>query len=223
MEYIEEVVSLSCEGDCHPVLVREINYSFWSSSYLKDPKVSAFSVSNQAFGDVSSDSDSISAMVCSTSPRRSMVVHSQGRVEGSKVPPFGGINHSTNLEGCAESFPEIVFMNACEISSLAIKNREHLWLDILERCAGVSIQESHSNMFQWHVASKPACDILNMSLGCELIKEACEMVPCSNDNISWARRVDMENGNTEAFAHESDDESEQVNMFPELQVLNKRN
>ncbi|KAK8643863.1 hypothetical protein V6N13_013140 [Hibiscus sabdariffa] len=89
-------------------------------------------------------------------------VHSQGRVEGSKLPPFGGIIHSTNSEGCAESFLEIAFMNASEVSSLAIKNREHLTLDILER------------------------------------------------------RIEMKNGNTEAFAHESDVEPEQVNLFPEL-------
>ncbi|KAK8527026.1 hypothetical protein V6N12_054254 [Hibiscus sabdariffa] len=200
--------------------------------------------------------------------------HSLGRVEGSKVPPVGGINQSTNLEGCAENFPEIAFMNVGEFLSLAIKNREHLKLDILEMCTGVSVQESHSNMFPWHVASKSTCnyldcstytnlaafnhcfgglvsvqnlggrspiilengsisdspknlmaveadgeqnivtnralgDILDMGLGCELTEELCEMILCSNDDISWARKVDLTNGNMEVFVPESDAEPEQ--------------
>ncbi|KAK8686667.1 hypothetical protein V6N13_125690 [Hibiscus sabdariffa] len=161
-------------------------------------------------------------------------VHSQGRVEGLKLSPFGGINHSTNLEGCAESFPEIAFMNPSEISSLAMKNREHLRLDIwkVQNLGGCSpsilevgsiygtpkkIMDVDADGEQNLVTNHALGGILDMGLGCELTKEVCEMVSCSNHNISWARRVDMENGNIDAFAHESDSEPEQVNLFSELQ------
>ncbi|KAK8603641.1 hypothetical protein V6N13_096115 [Hibiscus sabdariffa] len=46
-------------------------------------------------------------------------------------------------------------------------------------------------------------DIRNMGLGSELNEELYEMIPCSNVGISWAKRVDMANGNTEAYAIES--------------------
>ncbi|KAK8626894.1 hypothetical protein V6N13_134524 [Hibiscus sabdariffa] len=65
-------------------------------------------------------------------------------------------------------------------------------------------------------------DIRNMGLGSELNKELYEMILCSNVGISWAKRVDMANGNTEAYAIESEVEPEQENFFPELQDLHSR-
>ncbi|KAK8568950.1 hypothetical protein V6N12_007483 [Hibiscus sabdariffa] len=70
------------------------------------------------------------------------------------------------------------------------------------------------------VTNRALGDILETCLGCELIEEVCEMVSCSNDDISWARKVDMENGNIEACAHESDVEPEQDKY---LSVKEKRN
>ncbi|KAK8987978.1 hypothetical protein V6N11_065582 [Hibiscus sabdariffa] len=65
-------------------------------------------------------------------------------------------------------------------------------------------------------------DIRNMGMGSELNEELYEMIPCSNVGISWAKRVDMANGNTEAYAIESEAELEQENFFPELQDLRSR-
>ncbi|KAL4308746.1 hypothetical protein GQ457_01G033020 [Hibiscus cannabinus] len=65
-------------------------------------------------------------------------------------------------------------------------------------------------------------DIRNVGLGSELNEELYEMIPCSNVGISWAKRVDMANGNTEAYAIESEAELEQENFFPELQDLRSR-
>ncbi|KAK8538098.1 hypothetical protein V6N12_044236 [Hibiscus sabdariffa] len=65
-------------------------------------------------------------------------------------------------------------------------------------------------------------DIRNMGLGSELNEELYEMIPCSNVGISWAKRVDMANGNTEAYAIESKAERKQDNFFPELQDLRSR-
>ncbi|KAK8625983.1 hypothetical protein V6N13_133638 [Hibiscus sabdariffa] len=44
-------------------------------------------------------------------------------------------------------------------------------------------------------------DMRNMGLDSELNEELYEMIPCSNVGISWAKRVDMANGNTEAYAN----------------------
>ncbi|KAK8661050.1 hypothetical protein V6N13_051952 [Hibiscus sabdariffa] len=65
-------------------------------------------------------------------------------------------------------------------------------------------------------------DIRNIGLGNEFNEELYEMIPCSNVGISWAKRVDMANGNTEAYAIESEAEPEQENFFPEMQDLRTR-
>ncbi|KAK8674965.1 hypothetical protein V6N13_033039 [Hibiscus sabdariffa] len=59
-------------------------------------------------------------------------------------------------------------------------------------------------------------DILNMGLGSEVNEDFCEISLCSKEGLSWARKVDLANGKTDAHDFEREVDLEQECMFPEL-------
>ncbi|KAL4387306.1 hypothetical protein GQ457_09G025340 [Hibiscus cannabinus] len=66
------------------------------------------------------------------------------------------------------------------------------------------------------ITNRALGDILNMGLGSELNEDLCEMGPCPKEGLSWARKVDLANGKTDAYDFEREVDLEQESMFPEL-------
>ncbi|KAK8595991.1 hypothetical protein V6N12_064495 [Hibiscus sabdariffa] len=66
------------------------------------------------------------------------------------------------------------------------------------------------------ITNRALGDILNMGLGSELNEDLCEKSLCSKEGLSWARKVDLANGKTDAYDFEREVHLEQESIFPEL-------
>ncbi|KAK8597748.1 hypothetical protein V6N13_095151 [Hibiscus sabdariffa] len=140
--------------------------------------------------------------------------HKVEDVDSCKLDQLENVANSHGFGGCVSSEPllgDVTFTSLNSVDVMGGCCTEPL------SCLGVDAYGKNDI-----VTNQALEDIRNMGLGNEFNEELYEMIPCSNVGISWAKRVDMANGNTEAYAIESEAEPEQENFSPELQDLRSR-
>ncbi|KAK9043017.1 hypothetical protein V6N11_071368 [Hibiscus sabdariffa] len=235
--FIEESVSLSCNGSCFTIKIREFNEDGWTSSV-----VDGFCIKN---------GDSINSLVKMDGPGRCSPVGSSSssstisksiqfwNVEGFVYSRVGGgvVNESVlepsnvlmkeySLGGCSfykEGLTEVDLVlgrdknydardRSCSTcwGAAPIYSLDRNGVHSSGNVVGMSERDSvvSRSLGVPYKNFEEACEMVSLK---ETIISDCEMVPCSK-KLSWEVSVDLANGNLEAV----DRNEEQSLLFSEL-------